>query len=53
MLFAKGTLLTTALYRNREKIGFEIERFREKETFFKNISVERSCKNCAGLIVTV
>ena len=29
-----------------KKIVCEIERFREKETFFKGISVERSCKNC-------
>ena len=29
----------------------EVERLREKETFFKGILVERSCKNCARLIL--
>ena len=33
-----------------KKIVFEIERLREKETFFKMNSVERSCKNSDEII---
>ena len=33
-----------------QKIVCEIEGLKEKETFLKRISVERSCKNCVEII---
>ncbi|EFO94359.1 CRE-MMCM-1 protein [Caenorhabditis remanei] len=43
-----GTLLTTALYRNRRKLCAKL-RDSEKKRHFSSISVERGCKNCAEL----
>ncbi|EFO96071.1 hypothetical protein CRE_20039 [Caenorhabditis remanei] len=43
-LLAPGHVFSTALFRKRKKIVCEIERLREKETFFKRISVERSSR---------
>ena len=40
--YNKVSRFTTALHRKPKKIVCEIERLREKETFFKGISVERS-----------
>ncbi|KAF1767486.1 hypothetical protein GCK72_007445 [Caenorhabditis remanei] len=50
LVLARHTSYNRALPKPK-KIVCEIERLKEKDKFLKGISVERSCKNCAKLIL--